>query len=364
MIEFINLEGQYAQIKQEINEAIAHVLARQWFVLGPEVEQFEKEFAEFCNAKYAVGVNSGTDALSIALHARNIGLGDEVITVPNTAIPTAAAIRDVGATPVFVDIDDSTYNINVSKIEARITAKTRAIIPVHLYGNPCLMDEITSIAQKHNLVVIEDACQAHGSKYKNQMVGTFGDFGCFSFYPSKNLGGYGDGGMILCKTKDDCELLKRLRFYGQSTRYICEHHGRNSRLDELQAAVLRVKLKHLNDWNKVRRSIAAAYCSLINNNNIILPKQTDGGEHVFHLFVIRSSKRDLLRKYLEENGIKTEIHYPTPLHLQKGYSFLNIKECSYPVAEKVMKEILSIPIYPELGEEQIKQVADKINTFK
>ncbi len=364
MIEFLSLKEQYAKIKPEIDEAIKRVIERQWFILGPELEQFEKEFAEFCNAKYAVGVNSGTDAISIALHARNIGFGDEVITAPNTAIPTAAAIIDVGATPVFVDIEEQTYNMDTSKIEAKITARTKAIIPVHLYGNPCLMDEIISIAKKYNLVIIEDACQAHGAKYKNQFVGTFGDFGCFSFYPSKNLGGYGDGGIILCKTKEDYELLKRLRFYGQSTRYVCEHHGRNSRLDELQAAVLRVKLKHLNEWNSVRRKIADLYTSLIKNNDVVLPTQTNDGEHVFHLFVIRSSKRDILKKYLEEKGIKTEIHYPIPLHLQKGFEFLNLKEGSYPVAEKVMKEILSIPLYPELSDEQIKEVADKINVFK
>lgn len=364
MIEFLSLKEQYAKIKPEIDEAMKRVLDRQWFVLGPEVEQFEREFAVFCSAKFAVGVNSGTDALSLSLLARGVGAGDEVITVPNTAIPTVAAIRDVGAVPVFVDIDEKTFNIDPARIEAKITSKTKAIIPVHLYGNPCLMDEIMSVARKHNIAVIEDACQAHGAKYKNRFVGTFGDFGCFSFYPSKNLGCYGDGGIILCNTKEDYDLLRSLRFYGQSTRYFCDHHGRNSRLDELQAAILRIKLKHLSEWNAARKRISSVYTSLIKNQDIMLPEPTTYGEHIFHLFVIRSSKRDLLKKYLEENGIKTEIHYPVPLHLQKGYSFLNMKEGFYPVAEKMMKEILSIPMYPELSDEQIKHVCEKINAFK
>ena len=256
MIALVSLKEQYAQIENEINAAVIRVLQSQHFILGEELQNFEKEFAEFCRAKYAVGVNSGTDALVLALKARGIKEGDEVITVPNTAIPTTAAVRQTGAIPIFADIDENTHTINVESLKKKITDKTKAVIPVHLYGNSCSMDVIKNIAEEHDLAIIEDACQAHGTKYKNKFVGTIGDFGCFSFYPSKNLGGYGDGGLILCKNEDDYNKLKMLRNYGQSSRYVCDCEGQNSRLDEIQAAVLRVKLMHLNEWNEKRRANA------------------------------------------------------------------------------------------------------------
>lgn len=363
-IMLVDLNEQYGNIQTEIDAAIKNVLQKQHFILGDELKNFEKEFAEFCCAKYAVGVNSGTDALVLSLKAAGIKEGDEVITVPNTAIPTVAAIRQTSAKPVFADIDETSYNIDIKSLKKKITDRTKAIIPVHLYGNACDIDELTRFADEQSITIIEDACQAHGTKYKNKFVGTFGDFGCFSFYPSKNLGGYGDGGLILCKKEEDYNKLQMLRNYGQSSRYLCDYEGQNSRLDEIQAAVLRVKLKHLSEWNNQRRKNAELYKKLIKNPNIILPQETKEIEHNYHLFVIRTKKRDLLKNYLEERGIKTEIHYPLPLYLQKSYEFLGVKEGECPVAERVMKEILSLPMYPELREEQIKYVAEHITAFQ
>lgn len=362
-IPILSLSEQYKAIEPEITAAIKEVLNSSRFILGQQAELFEKEFAEYCGIDNAIGVNSGTDAIFLALKALGIKEGDEVITVPNTAIPTVSAIRMTGAKPVFVDIDEATYLMNPELLPSKITPKTKAIVPVHLYGQCCEMKKITAIAKENGLFVVEDACQAHGAEYAGKKAGTLSDIGCFSFYPSKNLGAYGDGGMIVTNNPVLAEKVKMMRNYGQPQRYVCSIEGINSRLDEIQAAILRVKLKHLDNWNKKRVEYARLYKALIKNDKITLPFESSAGKHAHHLFVIRTKERDKLKKFLEEKEIGTEIHYPIPIHLQKGYEFLMLKEGTCPVAETAMKEILSLPLYPELKREQITYVADKINAF-
>ena len=363
-IPVLDLKQQYRSIKNEIDDAINSVLENGWFILGKNVQEFEKEFARYCNTKFAVGVGSGTDALHLSLLAFDIGHGDEVITTPLSAIATSFSITYTGAKPVFVDIDPETYNIDVKKIEEKITDKTKAIIPVHLYGQPSDLDPILKIAKKHNLILIEDACQAHGALYKGKKVGSFGDISTFSFYPTKNLGCYGDGGIILTNNKQIYEKILLLRDYGQKERY---HHsilGFNSRLDEIQAAILRVKLKKLDEWNNLRRKNAKLYNELLENSNVITPIEKEYAKHVYHLYVIRSKKRDKLRQWLKSKGILTDIHYPIPIHLQEAYKLIDHKKNILPIVEEYVSEILTLPMSPELKGEEIRKIASAIDSFK
>jgi dTDP-4-amino-4,6-dideoxygalactose transaminase len=324
---------------------------------------FEEEFANYSNAKFAVGVGSGTEALHLCLKACGVGSGDEVITVPNTAVPTVSAISSAGAKPVFVDITPDTYAINVEKIEEKITERTKVVLPVHLYGHPAEMGQILKLASAHNLKVIEDACQAHGARYNGKNVGTIGDLGCFSFYPTKNLGAYGDGGMVVTNDEGLYERLVMLRNYGEVKKFTSKIEGFNSRLDEIQAAVLRVKLRYLDEWNNGRRDIAKLYQQLLKDSGIQLPCEKEWAEHVYHLFVIRTNKRNALRHYLEERGIGTQIHYPIPIHRQEAYEKLGYRKGDLPVSEKNAEEILSIPIYPELTTGEVETVARCIKEF-
>jgi dTDP-4-amino-4,6-dideoxygalactose transaminase len=346
-VKFLDLQKQYRSIKTEIDEAIEKVLNSQSFVLGTELEAFEKEFASYIGIKYAVGVNSGTDGLILSLLALGIGSGDEVITPVNSFIATSLAITHVGAKPVFVDCDPDTYQIDVSKVEKNINKKTKAILPVHLYGAPCEIDKIKTLAKENKLFLIEDACQAHGATLNNKKVGTFGDLGVFSFYPGKNLGAYGDGGAVVTNSKTIYEKLKKLRNYGQSKKYIHEEFGVNSRLDEIQAAVLRVKLQYLDEWNEKRRIVAERYINGLKRYKT----QTiiKGGSSVYHLFVIEIKERNKIQKNLSQNGIQTLVHYPLPIHLQKAYKHLGYKQGDFPISEKKAKKIISIPLYPELS---------------
>lgn len=362
MIPVSDTKSQYLSIKNEIDAAIQQVLDSNWFILGENVTAFEKEFAEYLGARHAIGVSSGTEAIHLALRACGIQSGDEVITVPNTAVPTVCGITSAGAKPVFVDIDPENYNMDPRQIEDKITPRTKAILPVHLYGQAADMDPILEIAKKRKLKVIEDACQAHGADYNGRKAGTLGDAGCFSFYPSKNLGAYGDGGMVVTNDKGIAEKVHMLRNYGQKDRY---HHylkGFNSRLDEIQAAILRVKLKHLNTWNIKRKELAKLYDSLL-GDAVKTPGEKSYAGHIYHLYVIRTGKRDELQKFLKENEIGTNIHYPIPIHLQEAYQDLGYKRGDFPAAEDCALKILSLPLFPELSEEQVKSVAKAINAF-
>lgn len=359
-IPFLDLKAQYPSIKDEIDKKISFLISNAAFILGEELKEFEKEFAEFCNARYSVGVSSGTDALIIALRSLNIGYGDEVITVPNTFIATAEAISLVGAMPVFVDINDEDYNINVDLIEEKITGKTKAIVPVHLFGQPTGISSVLDIAKKYNLFVIEDACQAHGAEFESKKAGTFGNIGCFSFYPGKNLGAYGDSGAVVTNDEKIYRKMLAMRSHGELEKNKHEIIGSTNRLDNLQAGVLRVKLKYLKEWNSKRRKNASIYRKYLNDLKVIIPKEFKGRRHVYHLFVIRVRNRDEVRKKLSDRGIGTGIHYPTPIHLQNAYKFLGYKKGDFPVSEKVADEVLSLPMFPELSEEQIKYVCNSL----
>jgi len=363
MIPISDIKRQYDSIKKEIDEAISEVFKESWFILGKQNESFEREFASYINTSYAVGVGSGTEAIHLSLVAAGVGNSDEVITVPNTAVFTISAITFSGAKPILVDIDENNFLMNVSNIEKAITNKTKAIIPVHLYGQCADMDAIMAIAKKYKLMVIEDACQAHGAEYKGKKVGSIGDFGAFSFYPSKNLGCYGDGGMITTNNPDMAIKLRMLRNGGQEKRYYHKIKGFNSRLDEIQAAVLRVKLKYLDKWNDMRRKNAKLYDTLITSGKIIKPKEMPYCTHVYHLYVIKTEKRDELSNYLKEKGIQTLIHYPVPVHMQEAYNDLNMKKGQYAAAENCAKHILSLPMFPELSESEIETVAEALNNY-
>jgi len=353
LIPIIDLHAQYMSIKDKIDKAISGVVESGFFILGENVRKFESEFSKYCSVNHGAGVASGTDALKIALLACGVRYGDEVITTPLSAIATSFSITHIGATPVFVDVDE-TYNIDVNKIEENINKKTKAILPVHLYGNPCDMDVILEIAKKHDLKVIEDASQAHGAEYKGKKVGGLADAAAFSFYPTKNLGCYGDGGIILTNDEEIAERAFLLRNYGQTKRYEHTIRGFNSRLDEIQAAVLLVKLKHLDEWNDARRKNAKLYIKLLDGSTVITPIEREYVKHVYHQFVIRTEQRDKLKKFLESNGVLTDIHYPKPIYMQKAYADLGIK--SMPIVEGFTKKILSLPIYPELKKEQIETI--------
>lgn len=361
-VPFGDLRRQYQTIRGEIDAAVQRVLDRGWFVLGEEVEQFEQEFAAYLGARHVVGVGSGTEAIHLALVAAGVKPGDEVITAANTCVPTISAVSFAGATPVLVDAEPAGYNIDPAGIESRITSKTRAILPVHLYGQAADMDPILEIGRRRGIPVIEDAAQGHGATYRGKKLGTLGVAGCFSFYPSKNLGAYGDGGAV---ATDDDELavsLRRLRNYGEERRYFHKKKGFNSRLDEVQAAILRVKLAYLDDWNDRRREIATLYDRQITADHVVRPAERLYGRHVYHLYVIRSERRDELQRRLADAGIMTLIHYPVPIHLQESYHDLGKVLGDYPVAESLGKEVLSLPMFPELADEEICYVARTVNS--
>lgn len=362
-IKQLDLNAQYQSIKDEIKKAIDRVLEKQAFILGEEVELLEKEVASFCNAKYAVSVASGSDALFLALESLKVGKNHEVITTPFTFFATAGAISRCGAKPVFVDIDSKTYNIDPGKIEKAITKNTKAIIPVHLFGQCADMDPISALAKKHNLKIVEDAAQSIGAKYKGKDAGTMGDAGALSFFPSKNLGGYGDGGMILTSDPSTAENLRDLRVHGSKDRYIHHTIGYNSRLDALQAVVLRVKLKYLDRWNKARVECALRYNGLFKGVDIITPYAEPHNLHVYHQYSIRVKNRDDLAKFLTQKKIGAAVYYPLPLHLQQCYRDLGYKQGDFPVSEKVCKEILALPIYPELTQDKQEIVAGAIREW-
>jgi len=354
MIPFVDLGREYTEISGEIREAMERVLKSGWFILREEVRRFEEEFSTYIGAKYGVGVNSGSDALYLALQALGIGKGDEVITVSHTFVSTADAIVRNRAKPVFVDIDADTYCMDVTKIEERITRRTRALLPVHLYGHPVDMEPIMDIARRHRLFVVEDACQAHGAEYRGKKVGGLGDIGCFSFYPVKNLGAYGDGGMAVTSNEALATKLRMLRNCGQSRKYYHDFVGVNSRLDEIQAAILRVKLKHLDEWNEKRRGIAALYNKLLEGSGVATPVEKDYAKHVYHLYVIRHKNREELQERLLDGGIQTTIHYPLPVHKQKAYSDLGVARL--PVTEGTCNEILSLPMHHATRAEEIEEI--------
>jgi len=366
-MQFLDLKSQYISIKKEIDEALERVLESSVFIGGEEVMEFEKDLASFCGVKYAIGVNSGTDALLLALKALDIKEGDEVITSPFTFIATAGVIAQCGAKPVFCDIDPNTFNIDVSKIEGAITKKTKAILPVHLFGQLADMDEILRIAKKHTLYVIEDAAQAIGAQYKKGKAGALGDVGCFSFFPSKNLGAYGDGGALTTNNKKLAEKVRLLKNHGSSPKekYLNVIIGTNSRLDALQAAVLGVKLKHLPKWSEERARKASYYSEHLKEirNNIVTPIVAADRKHIFHQYTIRTNLRDKLREYLKEHGIPTMIYYPLPLHLQPAFEYFGYKKGSLPEAEKAAKEVLSLPIYPELSQKDQENIVKEITGF-
>ncbi|MFC1709536.1 DegT/DnrJ/EryC1/StrS family aminotransferase [Candidatus Omnitrophota bacterium] len=362
MIKAIDLNKEYHSIKEEINLAIQRVLDSGWYILGDEVEKFEEEFAQYIGAGYAVGVNSGTDALLISLMALDIKSGDEVLTVSHTTTPTVIPISILGATPVFIDIDPDTYTMDVSQVEKKISDRTKAIIPVHIYGNPVDMDPLIDIAKRHGIYIVEDACQAHGAEYKGRKVGTFGDMAAFSFYPTKNLGGYGDGGIVLTSNTDLYEKMLKLRQYGWKARYESQFIGINSRLDEMQAAILRTKLKYLDERNEKRIQLAHLYRELLQDSDAILPMVKKHSKHVFHLYVIRHKNRDKLKEYLLENGVQTKIHYPVPVHQQKAFLDLRIN-VSLPITEQINREILSLPIYPELSIKEVESIVRLLIKF-
>jgi dTDP-4-amino-4,6-dideoxygalactose transaminase len=359
---FVDLAAQYPTIAPEINEAVAKVVQGTDFILGREVGLFEEEFAAFCEAKYAVGVDSGTSALELALRAYEIGAGDEVITAANTFIASALAISHAGAKPVLVDVDPNTYTIDVAAIARAITARTKAILPVHLYGHPADMDPIRALAEKFGLVVIEDACQAHGARYKGKRTGSLGHAAAFSFYPGKNLGAFGDGGIVVTNDQDIAKRLEMLRNYGQKEKYHHQFRGYNRRLDTIQAAILRVKLKYLESWNAARRGNAKLYQECLEGAGVVTPVEAAGAESVWHLYVIRTENRDMLREGLVNRGISPGIHYPIPIHLQPAYKDLGHARGDFPTAEAHAQRILSLPMYAELTPESIKHVAESVQT--
>jgi len=359
-IPMVDLVAQYKSIQKEIDKVVKDVIESGWFIMGPNVKAFEEEMAVYSEVKQGIVCNSGTDALQMALMAIGVGPGDEVITTPFTFVATAEVIALLGAKPVYVDVEPETFLIDVEKIESVITKKTKAVIPVHLFGQIVDMDRLNTIAKKHKLVVIEDACQAVGATYKKQKACSLGDMGCLSFFPAKNLGAYGDGGMILTSDEEITQKLRMIRDHGSDRRY---HHavlGVNSRLDAIQAAILRVKLRHLDEWNEARKDRASLYSELLKDAPVSLPVIKESNDHVFHQYSILVEARDGLQKHLDDAGIATAIHYPVPLHLQPAFKQPKLGEGSFPVAEEAARRIISLPMYPELKEEAIHYITGKI----
>jgi dTDP-4-amino-4,6-dideoxygalactose transaminase len=359
-VPYVDLKAQYRSIKSEIDEAIARVLESCQFVLGPEIAAFENEFAAYCATTDCIAVNSGTSALHLALLATGVGPGDEVITVPFTFVASVATILYTGAKPVLVDIEPRTFNMNPAAIQAAISPRTKAIMPVHLYGHPADMDFIMDVARKLGLIVIEDAAQAHGARYKGRPVGSIGDIACFSFYPAKNLGAYGEGGAVTTSNPAYAEKIRSLRDWGQDRKYHHVLHGYNYRLEAIQGAILRVKLRHLEIWTEARRRIVEKYGDLLADADVVLPVEMEWARHVYHLFTVRSKNRDATQAALLNQGIQTGVHYATPVHLQPAYQDLGYGLGSLPESEKTAKEVLSLPMYPELTDAQLETVAEAL----
>lgn len=361
-VPFGNMKIHYHAYKQELDQAVARVMESGHYILGPELDKFEADFAKFLGAKYTVGCASGTEAIYLALVACGVVPGDEVLVVAHTAVPTISAISMTGATPVFVDINASTYVMREIELEAKITPKTKVIVPVHIYGHMADMETIMKVAQKHGLKVMEDVAQATGATYRGQTAGTIGDYGAFSFYPSKNLGAFGDGGAISTNSEESYKKLIMLRNYGQSKRYYHDIIGINSRLDEIQCAILGAQLPFVHQWNDRRREIAARYTEGL-KNVVVTPVEQQGCKHVYHLYVVQTPYRDELQQYLLDRGIQCLIHYPIPAHLQQAYAFLGYKPGDLPTTEHVVKRILSLPMFPELTDEQVDEVIEGIKDF-
>jgi dTDP-4-amino-4,6-dideoxygalactose transaminase len=359
-IPLLDLAAQYASIKHEIDEAMVRVLETSDFILGQELEIFEAEFAAFCETKYCIGVDSGLSALELVLRAWGIGAGDEVITAANTFIATALAISNTGATPVLVDVDPETCNIDPDAIRSAITERTRALVPVHLYGMPADMDRINAVAAQYGVAVLEDACQAHGARYKGRRAGSLGHAAAFSFYPGKNLGAYGDGGAIVTSDEALAGRLRELRNYGQRAKYIHCTRGFNRRLDTLQAAVLRVKLRHLDQWNARRDQHARSYRDLLLCSAVSTPRKPAHVDSAWHLYVVRSQFRDAMKAHLDAHGIVTGMHYPTPIHMQAAYADAGYREGDFPVTEQLAREVLSLPMYAELEHRSLVRTAQAI----
>lgn len=363
MIPLIDLKKQYESIKAEIDGAIKEVVESCHFILGEPVEAFEADFATYCQSRYALGVNSGTSALHLALLAAGVGPGDEVITVSYTFVATAAAICYAGAKPVFVDIDPRNCSIDPSKIEAAITPRTKVVMPVHLYGTCADMDTILDVARRHNLIVIEDAAQAHGAEYKGRRAGSMGDLACFSFYPGKNLGAFGEGGAVVTSNERYVEHLRQLRDQGQSEKYYHTVVGYNYRMEAIQGAVLGVKLKHLDDWNQARKKHAEVYRRELADSGLRLLEELPDTKSVYHIFPLFTKQRDDLRAHLQKAGISTGLHYPIPVHLQPGYRHLGYNEGDLPETERACEEVLSLPMYPELSAESVLSIAESVRQF-
>lgn len=362
-VPFVDLRAQYQTISNDVNSAVIDVMQSADFILGQAVTKFETAFSEFCETEHAVGVDSGYSALELIMRAYGIGPGDEVITAANTFIATALAISNCGATPVLADVDPDTFNIDPEQVNKAVTPHTKAIVPVHLYGQPADMDAINEIARKRNLVVIEDACQAHGARYKGRKAGSLGNAAAFSFYPGKNLGAYGDGGAVTTNNREVAEKVRLLRNLGQTVKYHHAIKGYNRRLDTLQAAVLCVKLPELEKWNQRRRDAAFTYGAKLADLPLTLPIVEPNSEHVFHLYVVQCEKRSKLQAHLEQAGIATGLHYPIPIHLQPAYSDLGYIEGDFPITEQIARRNLSLPMYPELTDDSITHVSDTIRAF-
>lgn len=362
-IPYLDLRAQIQPLRAEIDAAIARTIDHTSFCLGPDVAQFEKDFAKFCGAEHCVAFNSGTSALHVALMLLGVGTGDEVVTTPFTFVATSWAISYVGAKPVYVDIDDTTFNLNPKLIEKAITPRTKAILPVHLYGQPFNVDAIQEICRRHRLPLLEDACQSHGAKWKGKTIGTFGEISCYSFYPGKNLGAFGEGGALVTNNAEFAKRARSLREHGSTVRYYHDEVGFNYRMEGIQGAVLGIKLKHLEKWTRERQRVAKRYAELLAGTPLQLPREAAGAESVWHLYVVRHPRRDELKKYLDANGVGCALHYPLPLHLQKCYASLGHKAGDFPVAEKAASECLSLPIYAELTDAQIQRVAQVVKEF-
>jgi len=357
VIPLVDLKAQYRALKPEIDQAIQRVLDNAQFILGPAVSSFEQDFAAFCHSTDAIGVNSGTSALHLALLAAGVRPGDEVITVPFTFVATVAAIEYAQARPVFVDIEPTYFTMDPAKIERAVTPRTKAIVPVHLYGQPADMDAIRDVADRHRLIVIEDACQSHGSEYKGRRCGSMGLLGCFSFYPGKNLGAYGEGGAIVTSDPALATKVRLLRSWGEEVRYEHKHRGFNYRMDGVQGAVLGVKLKYLEAWTEARRSHAAEYTRRLNGTAASAPTERPASRHVYHQYVVRVPERDAWRAALTEAGVQTGVHYPIPVHLQPAYADLGYSRGDFPIAEQAAAEVLSLPMFPEMTDQQIESIA-------
>jgi dTDP-4-amino-4,6-dideoxygalactose transaminase len=362
-IPYLDLKAQLRPLRVEIDAAIARTLDNCSFCLGPEVAQFEKDFAAFCGAEHCVGFNSGTSALHVAMLLLGVGPGDEVMTTPFTFVATSWAISYVGARPVYVDIEDATFNLDPRQVERAITPRTKALMPVHLYGQPFNVGAIQEICRKHGLPLVEDAAQSHGAKYNGRRIGTFGDISCFSFYPGKNLGACGEGGALVTNNPAFAQRARSLREHGSTARYYHDEVGFNYRMEGMQGAVLGIKLKHLSDWTRERQRVARRYTELLAGTPLQLPQVAPLAESVWHLYVVRHPRRDQLKAHLEANGIGCALHYPVPLHQQKCYASLGYRAGDFPNAEKAGRECLSLPIFPELTEAQIQRVAAVINDF-